>query len=66
MKGGVTALGHDGADKGVTTQMFFGPTTKAGYVLLTNARDRLDDVSVADAALTRMSDKLMDHARTLP
>jgi len=59
-KGGKSVVGHDGADKGVSTQMFWNPTTKAGYVLLTNTRDQLANDDVADAAMTRITDKLME------
>jgi CubicO group peptidase (beta-lactamase class C family) len=65
-KGGKSVFGHDGSDKGVTTQMFFDPKTKAGYVILMNARDQLDDIEVADNAINAMTDKLMELARTLP
>jgi CubicO group peptidase (beta-lactamase class C family) len=65
-KGGKDVLGHDGADKGVSTQMFFDPKTKAGYVLLMNARDQLDDIDAADQAIAKMTDKLMELAVTLP
>jgi CubicO group peptidase (beta-lactamase class C family) len=59
-------LGHEGADKGVSTQMFFDPKTKAGYVLLMNARDQLDDTDAVDQAIGNMTNKLMELAVTLP
>ena len=63
---GKDLLGHEGADKGVSTQMFFDPATKAGYILLMNARDQLDDVDAVDQAIGNMTNKLMELAVTLP
>jgi hypothetical protein len=46
--------------------MFFDPKTKAGYVLLMNARDQLDDTDAVDQAIGNMTNKLMELAVTLP
>ena len=37
--GGVSYLGHDGSEQGVTSMMFYNPTTQVGSVLLTNTDD---------------------------
>jgi len=38
--GGTRMLGHDGSDPGVTTQMFYRPEDRTGFILLMNAEPR--------------------------
>jgi CubicO group peptidase (beta-lactamase class C family) len=64
-KGGHTALGHNGADAGVSTDMFFDPTTGKGYVLLTSSSANTEGDESEWAALDALNDKLMQLAHTL-
>jgi CubicO group peptidase (beta-lactamase class C family) len=64
--GGTTVMGHDGADMGVSTDMFFDPSTGNGYIVLTNGSANYDGSDDERAALTAINEKLLELARTLP
>jgi CubicO group peptidase (beta-lactamase class C family) len=64
-RAGTTLLGHNGDDQGVSTEMFFDPQTKAGYVLLMNSNRTTSDATL-NGAVTKMGTKLLDLAKTLP
>jgi CubicO group peptidase (beta-lactamase class C family) len=63
---GTNVLGHRGGDRGVSTDMFFDPTTGSGYVLLANGSTNTSGVASEEAAMTAMDDKLVELAKTLP
>jgi CubicO group peptidase (beta-lactamase class C family) len=65
-KGGTRALGHNGGDAGVSTDMFFDPATASGYVLLSNGSTNTAGSKTAQAAMAAMNDKLMELGKTLP
>ncbi|MBX3221229.1 MAG: beta-lactamase family protein [Labilithrix sp.] len=65
-KGGTDVVGHNGGDRGVSTDMFVDPTTGSGYVLLSNGSSNTAGVASQEAAMAAMNDKLMELARTLP
>jgi len=58
-------MGHTGGDVGVSTEMFFDPKTSAGYVLLMSSNRTTSDVTF-NSAVTKLSSRLLDLARTLP
>jgi CubicO group peptidase (beta-lactamase class C family) len=71
--GNVLTLGHDGADLGVSTLMFFDPTDGAGYVMLTNGSPDAywanGGVSVPEtmlAARDQIQLELLDLAKRIP
>jgi hypothetical protein len=64
-RGATTVLGHNGEDQGMSTDMYFDPTTGNGYVLLANAAVRSDKNVAQEAAFAAMGDKLMELANTL-
>jgi CubicO group peptidase (beta-lactamase class C family) len=71
--GGVNAIGHNGGDVGVHTNMFYDPKDGAGYVLLTNAST---DGSFANGgvpvpepmliARAQLQDELLSLAKRIP
>lgn len=65
-KGGTQALGHNGGDVGVSTDMFFDPSTGNGYLLLSNGSTNTSGTQAAQNAMAAMNDKLMQLAKTLP
>ena len=65
-KAGTQVLGHRGGDKGVSTDMFFDPTTGSGYVLLSNGSTNTTGSAAAQAAMDAMNEKLLQLAKTLP
>lgn len=65
-KGGKNALGHNGGDVGVSTDMFFDPATGNGYVLLTNGSTNTSGSPAAQNAMKAMNDELMRLSSTLP
>lgn len=65
-KGGTTALGHNGGDVGVSTDMFFDPATGNGYVLLSNGSTNTTGTTAAQNAMAAMNDELMQLAKSLP
>jgi CubicO group peptidase (beta-lactamase class C family) len=64
--GGTTVIGHNGADQGVSTEMFLDPASGSGYVILTNGSANLRDSTSQSNAMDAMSAKLLDLAKTLP
>jgi CubicO group peptidase (beta-lactamase class C family) len=64
-KGGTKALGHNGGDVGVSTDMFFDPASGNGYVLLSNGSTNTSGTATARNAMAAMNDKLMQLARSL-
>lgn len=65
-KGGRNALGHNGGDVGVSTDMFFDPATGNGYVLLANGSTNTSGSATAQNAMKAMNDELMQLSTTLP
>jgi CubicO group peptidase (beta-lactamase class C family) len=47
--GGHAVLGHSGIDKGISTDMWFDPTTGAGFVVLTNGNVYLSHIGQFDS-----------------
>ncbi len=68
-KGGTQVLGHNGGDKGVSTDMFFDPATGSGYVLLSNGSTNTTGTTAAQGAMDAMNAmdaKLLELSKTLP
>ena len=65
-KAGTNVLGHRGGDKGVSTDMFFDPSTGSGYVLLSNGSTNTSGTPTEQAAMDAMNEKLLELAKTLP
>lgn len=64
---GRTFVGHNGADEGVSTEMYFDPVSRAGYVVLTNSSQNLapDENPDGQRAFEEISTKLYELGRTL-
>jgi CubicO group peptidase (beta-lactamase class C family) len=65
---GTRVLGHNGADTGVSTDMWLDPKDNSGYVLLTNGTLYLDDnpPQAEVDAMSAMNGKLLSLAHALP
>jgi CubicO group peptidase (beta-lactamase class C family) len=63
---GIRVIGHNGADHGVSTEMFFDETTGNGYIVLTNGPANMHQDQDQVEAFDAIGDKLMELATTLP
>jgi CubicO group peptidase (beta-lactamase class C family) len=63
--GGTTVIGHNGADHGVSTEMFFDQDTGAGYIVLTNGGANMDGIQSEEDALDDIQAKLLELAQSL-
>jgi hypothetical protein len=55
-------MGHNGSYYGVTTDMWFDPITRAGYVLLTNGGAYMTGDDAQNYAMTELNDYLTQLA----
>ncbi len=60
--GPVRLLGHNGSYDGVSTDMWFDPATRSGYILLTNGGAYLHGTTAENDAMIEINDKLLELA----
>lgn len=61
-RGGRTVIGHNGAYFGASTDMWFDPITRSGYVLLTNGGAYYNGTNAQNYAMEEINTKLLELA----